>query len=170
MFIAASVLSSASIVLGRSTDPGTQACRCLYGDPCWPSDAEFAQLASQISRPLIHPRPLAHACYVSLNSTSCATTLANWNNATWRSTRSGETQIQNFETFMHADGRIEACYVETSLGLSCEQGNIPVVGIAVQTVSDIQHAVKFAGKYNLRVVVKNTGYVSVCWTSVCALD
>ncbi|KAM5530100.1 hypothetical protein V8D89_016241 [Ganoderma adspersum] len=60
--------------------------------------------------------------------------------------------------FIHTDGRIEACYMETSLGLPCEQGNIPVIGVGVRTVSDIQHAVKFAGKYNLKVVVKNTGH------------
>ncbi|PIL35787.1 hypothetical protein GSI_02517 [Ganoderma sinense ZZ0214-1] len=59
---------------------------------------------------------------------------------------------------MHADGRIEGCYMETSLSLSCEQGNVPVVDVAAWTVSDIQHAVKFAGKHNLRVVVKNTGH------------
>ena len=47
--------------------------------------------------------------------------------------------------------------METSLDLPCKQGNVPVVGVAAQTVLDIQHAVKFANDHNLRLVVKNTG-------------
>ena len=144
-------------LLGRRASSGAPYCRCSYGDPCWPSDNAFLKLTSQLSQPLIYPRPLAHPCYVPANSSACATTLANWQNGTWRSSHPGQAQEQNFETFTHADGHIDACYMETSLGLPCKQGNVPVVGVAAQTVLDIQHAVKFANEHNLRLVVKNTG-------------
>ena len=36
---------------------------------------------------------------------------------------------------------------------------MPVIGVDARTPSDIQEAVKFAGNRNLRLVIKNTGWV-----------
>jgi hypothetical protein len=64
----------------------------------------------------------------------------------------------NFESFIFKNGSISACYMNTSLGIQCEQGSVPIVAVDARSVSDIQHAVKFATTYNLRLVIKNTGH------------
>jgi hypothetical protein len=47
--------------------------------------------------------------------------------------------------------------MNTTLGVPCEQGSVPIVGVDARSVGDIQAAVKFAVEHNLRLVVKNTG-------------
>ena len=63
----------------------------------------------------------------------------------------------NFESFVFKNGTISACYLNTSLSVPCEQGNVPVIGVDARTPEDIQAAISFAVQYNLKVVVKNTG-------------
>ncbi|RPD61129.1 FAD-binding domain-containing protein [Lentinus tigrinus ALCF2SS1-7] len=133
-------------------------CRCLYGDPCWPSDGDFADLATQVSQPLIHPVPPAQPCYTSANSSECATVVANWNDGDWRANQTGSMEASNFETFTFSNGTIEACYLNTTLGVPCGQGSVPVIGVDARSVEDVQAAVKFASDHNLRLAVKNTGH------------
>ncbi|KAH9896809.1 FAD-binding domain-containing protein [Cubamyces lactineus] len=141
-------------------------CRCLYGDLCWPSEAEFAQLESELSRPLVMPTPLALPCYLattpytqSNSSSVCSTITANWDNGTFRSGHPGTMEAPNFETFITPAGQLHACFLNTTLGAQrCEQGSVPVVGVEAHTVNDIQVAVRFAARHNLRLVIKNTGH------------
>jgi hypothetical protein len=71
-------------VLG--TNEAGYTCRCLYGQPCWPDQNEFATLASQLSRPLLHPLPPASACYpASAPSSNCSVVIENYTNGTWPS-------------------------------------------------------------------------------------
>jgi hypothetical protein len=63
-----------------------------------------------------------------------------------------------FETFIFQNGTISGCYFNTTLGFPCGQGSVPPVGVDARTVQDVQAAVKFASKHNLRLVVKNTGW------------
>lgn len=58
---------------------------------------------------------------------------------------------------MFNNGSISACYTNTTLGVPCTQGSVPVIGVDARSASDIQAAVKFAVKHNLRLAVKNTG-------------
>ena len=66
-------------------------------------------------------------------------------------------QSPNFETYEFANGTIDACYLNTTLGVPCTQGSVSVIGVDARSPSDVQAAVVFAQKYNLRLVVKNTG-------------
>ena len=66
-------------------------------------------------------------------------------------------QSPNFETFTLPNGMFEACYINTALDVPCGQGSVPVIGVDARSVADIQAAVKFAAKHNLRLAVKNTG-------------
>ena len=140
-------------------------CRCLYGDPCWPSEDEFAQLSTEISHPLVKPTPFAQPCYLPgasyapSNSSTCTIIAENWDNGTFRSGHPGTMEAPNFETFVSSAGQLHACFLNTTLGAQrCEQGSVPVVGVEAHTANDIQVAVKFAAKHNLRLVIKNTGY------------
>ena len=133
--------------------------RCLYGDPCWPNENEFANLASQLSQPILQPRSPASACYSpSSSADSCANVSAHFTDGSWRSDQHGAMQMINFETFEFHKGHIEACYLDTTLGISCEQGSVPPVGVDARSESDVQAAVNFAKQHNLKLVVKGTGH------------
>jgi len=135
----------------------TKDCRCTSGSECWPSDFEFQTLASAVSQPLIHPVPPATLCYDS-TAGNCTDVLAGWSNAIWRSGQPGAAEHTNWETWTFPDGTIQGCYLDTSLGIPCRQGGVPVIGVDARTPEDIQEAVRFAGKHNLRLVIKNTGW------------
>ncbi|KAJ3509924.1 hypothetical protein NLJ89_g4956 [Agrocybe chaxingu] len=134
-------------------------CRCLYGQSCWPNQSAFAALSRQISQPLINPVPPASACYpASSPSGDCAAVLTNFQDGLWRADQPGAMQSPAFETYTLPNGTIEGCYSNTTLGLPCLQGNVPPVGVDARTVGDVQAAVVFAKKNNLRLVIKNSGH------------
>ena len=134
-------------------------CRCLYDQPCWPNEIEFAGLATQLSQPLLHPLPTASLCYPpSVPSANCQTVIENYTNSTWRSDQPGSMQFINFETFIFDNGAISACYLNTTLEIPCRQGSVPPIGVDARSGSDVQAAVNFARQHNLKLVVKNTGH------------
>ena len=144
--------------LSQHTVQANKDCKCVFGDPCWPSDAEFEKLAAQVSQPLVRPLPPASPCYVSgTNSTECAEVTTNWTDGRWRADHPGAMQSPQFETFTFPNGTIEACYVDTSLGVPCGQGSVSAIGVDARSPSDIAAALAFASEHNLRLVVKNTG-------------
>ncbi|KAI0711902.1 FAD-binding domain-containing protein [Cerioporus squamosus] len=160
MFASISILSLLLAWLGRSpthtvTEPR---CRCLYGDPCWPGEDAFNELAEQIATPLIHPPPLALPCYTTPDSSACAAVHARWDDGNWRAEHPGATQHPNFETLITPGGEVDACYANSSIGESCGQGSVSVIGVEAHTVADVRTAVKFAAKHNLKLVIKNTGH------------
>ena len=148
--------TSLSITALCCTSVISKNCRCTLGSQCWPSDSEFQTFASQVSLPLIHPAPLATACYNSVSG-NCSDVHAGWLDGIWRSDQPGATQHTNQETYTFSNGTIQACYLNTTLGVPCEQGSVPVIGVDARTPKDIQEAVKFAAKHNLHLVIKNTG-------------
>ena len=52
----------------------------------------------------------------------------------------------------------ETCYIDTTRFIPCGQGNLPVYGVAVESVDDISATIKFACAKNLRLIIKNTGH------------
>ena len=135
----------------------TSQCKCVYGEPCWPSFVDFAKLSAEVPEPLLRPLPPASPCYTSANSTECAEVVNRWHDGNWRADQPGSMQAPNFETYTFPDGTIEACYLNTTLGMPCGQGSVPVFGVDARSTWDVQAAVKFAARHNLRLVVKNTG-------------
>ena len=147
------LLCAISGTAGRSSQ-----CRCLFGDPCWPSSSEFARLAEQVSRPLLQPLPPASPCYpASEPSGNCDEVRQSWSNASWRANQPGAMQGANFETFVFQNDTTSACFLNTGLGIPCTQGSVPVTGVDARNDADVQAAVKFAASNNLRLVVKSTG-------------
>lgn len=134
-------------------------CRCIYGSSCWPSEQEFTTLSSGLSQPLIRPVPPASACYPPSNpSGNCSIATTLWRDSLWRADQPGAYENTNFETYMFKNGSVSGCYINTTLGLPCEQGSVPPIGVDARTTEDVQAAVKFAARHNLRLVVKNTGH------------
>ncbi|KAI6039160.1 hypothetical protein EDC04DRAFT_1789053 [Pisolithus marmoratus] len=156
VFAALSLLIVGSFAGTPSNNTG---CLCTYGQPCWPTADQFADLESQVSQPLIYPVPSASACYPATNpSGNCTQAVQSWTDGNWRSSMPGAMEAPNFESFTFKNGTISACYLNTSLGAPCEQGNVPVIGIDARSPQDIQAAINFALQYNLKLVVKNTGH------------
>ena len=140
-------------------DNAVDTCRCLYGEPCWPNENEFAKLSTQLSQPVLHPLPPASACYSpSAPSDSCADVISHFTDGKWRSDHPGAMQSINFETFETHNGHILACYLNTTLGIPCERGSVPPVGVDARSESDVQAAVNFGRQHNLKLVVKGTGH------------
>ncbi|KAF7777755.1 CAZyme family AA7 [Agaricus bisporus var. burnettii] len=146
-----------SLVLAQSKEDVK--CRCLYGEPCWPTEQDFTSLTSHLSQPLLRPVPPATACYPIDNpSGNCSDAQSHRRDSIWRADQPGAYENINFESHLFQNGSISACYLNTTLGIPCEQGNVPPIGVDARTVEDVQAAVKFAGQHNLRLVVKNTGH------------
>ena len=152
------LLLSSSVLASIVVAQAPPRCRCLYSEPCWPSQAAFNALAAQVSQPLVHPIPPATPCYAEgPNSPACAAVVAGWSNGTWRSDQPGAMENINYETLEFANGTIDACYFNTTIGALCLQGSVSVIGVDARTPADVQAAIRFATGHNLRLVVKNTG-------------
>ena len=52
----------------------------------------------------------------------------------------------------------ESCYFDTPESVPCRQGRVSLFSIQAKTPEDIQAGVRFAGRHNLRVAVRNTGH------------
>ncbi|KAJ8082047.1 hypothetical protein PM082_007893 [Marasmius tenuissimus] len=158
-FITITALSFAPLsCVGQEQDTGNS-CKCLYGDACWPTESDFAELSSRLSQPLIRPVPSASACYsVDNSSPDCVAAKANAFNGTWRADQPGTYQYLNFEAYVLPNGTVSACYLNATLEFPCEQGSVPPLGVDARDVGDVQAAVRFAAEKNLRLVVKNTGH------------
>ncbi|KAH7907437.1 hypothetical protein BJ138DRAFT_1160149 [Hygrophoropsis aurantiaca] len=142
-----------------SATTSNPSCRCTYGEECWPRASDFSKLESQLSQPLIYPRPTAAVCYpVDHPSGNCSALAENWANGNWRADQPGSMEAPNWETYTLANGTIEACYANTALGVPCSQGSVPVIGVDARGPDDIRAAIQFAVRHNLRLVVKNTGH------------
>ena len=139
---------------------GSSGCLCTFGQSCWPSASTFSRLQSLVSQPLVYPLPSASACYPPSDpSGNCTAVLENRYYGNWRSSMPGSMEATNSETFMFRNGTIDACYLNTTITGSCEQGSVPVIGVDARSAEDIQAAVTFAVQQSLKLVVKNTGWV-----------
>jgi len=65
---------------------------------------------------------------------------------------------------MFKNGTIDACFLSTSLGIPCNQGSVPIIGVNATTPEDVQAIVQFAVQYDLKLVVKNAGYACTTWS------
>ena len=87
--------------LAATANASTSSCRCLYDQPCWPNESEFAKLATQISQPILHPLPPPFPCYpTSAPSGNCSEVIANYGSNIWRSDQPGAMQLTNYEVFI----------------------------------------------------------------------
>jgi len=156
LVILASSLSDAVIA--------AQTCKCMPGNPCYPPPSVWAQFSKSLSKPLIaNQRPLADVCYASspqFSAAACTSAISRENDPIFLSGKSNAAQYTNFEAIINSTSIIDCPYDVVSGGV-CNQGRIPPNAVNVTSVADIQKAVKFATDHNLRLVVRNTGYVFI---------
>lgn len=58
------------------------------------------------------------------------------------------------------------CVPFTNVSQNCELGNFPNYVVNVTGVNDLRGAIAFAKKYNIRIVIKNTGHEYVLYLSI----
>ncbi|KAI0045108.1 FAD-binding domain-containing protein [Auriscalpium vulgare] len=131
--------------------------QCLSGDACFPSLSTLDAFNSSIGGKLHAERPIGAVCYVAdtaYNASACADLTARYGDDQYRSDLFGDYEQINWETC----GVKNACLVPAANGTTCGQGSVPSYAVHATTAADVQAYVKFATKYNLRIVIKNTGH------------
>ena len=137
-----------------------QKCKCLPGDPCFPSPSTWASFAQNLSQPLISNQlPIAAPCYTTspaYDPQVCASVTAQQANPHFLAASSNAIQWQNFMELV-ANDTIYQCVYDPKPNATCYQGRVPSYSINVSTVADVQHTIRFATTHNLHLVVKNNG-------------
>lgn len=146
-----------SLLLGLAVGaPQSHDCRCLPSDPCWPSQQQWSALNNSLNHNLVAVRPVASVCSPKeFNAAKCNNVKNSWTDSVWRSSQPGAVQWENWEAWPERD---QSCYIETVSNTTCGQGRISLYSAEVQNASDVQKAVRFAKKHNLRLAIKNSGH------------
>lgn len=135
----------------------TSSCRCTSKDSCWPSQSQWESLNASISHNLIALRPYGSPCHApSYDATLCNTITHNPNtNSVFRASMPAALQYPNWETLPSAN---QSCLVGTDKQIPCGQGRVSLYSALVKTPVQVQEAVRFAKKHNLRLAIRNTGH------------
>lgn len=123
-------------------------------DACWPSITVWNNLNASVSGKLISNTPLAVVCYPGPdeNAEACAAVNAQWTNATFQS---------NNPVGLSYPVDLPCPPVNASAGEipgTCSIGDLPRYTINATEPEDIAVAIFFARKYNIRLVIKDTGH------------
>ncbi|KAK4069469.1 CAZyme family AA7 [Trichoderma harzianum] len=126
------------------------ACKCLYGDRCWPSDQAWASLNNTVSGNLIRTVPVAAPCYPGphQDAEACAFIQANFHDSAFHAKFPGGYDFPH-EWSCHVPGRNSS---------TCSLGDTAVYSINATTPAAISAGLKFAARYNIRVSVKQSGH------------
>ncbi|KAJ7232746.1 FAD-binding domain-containing protein [Mycena rebaudengoi] len=133
--------------------PGSEerhACRNVPGSAGFPTAAAWKTLNSTVSGRLVDVVPTAKYCA----NLPGGCTDEQWTSAIFRITIPGAMDQSNFEQAYDALPP-SLCFRN---GTTCGQGNVPLYSVEAKTTEDIQAAVKFASRYNLRLAVKASGH------------
>ncbi|KAF2650999.1 FAD binding domain protein [Lophiostoma macrostomum CBS 122681] len=133
----------------------SEVCKIFPGDDDWPSKGAWAQLNDTVAGALFIPVPRAAVCHSSwphYDPAKCEDLLANWNNF--------EARVSHPTDLIYTYFQGDSCLPDGTLNAStsCTRGGDPSYVIRVTTPEHISAAIKFAKKYNIRLIVKNTGH------------
>ncbi|KGO58251.1 FAD linked oxidase, N-terminal [Penicillium expansum] len=132
---------------------GLQAsCKCIPGDPCWPSLVTWDALNTTVSGKLIRNIPVAISCYPGTyqNHNECARVSSQWSNSTFQ-------QLSPVGYFGPTD---ESCppIDMSSQSRTCTLGPAPVYTINATEPEEVAAGIEFAQKNHVRLVIRNTGH------------
>lgn len=126
-------------------------------------EAEWDSFNDTISGNLIKTVPPGSVCYPTqpdYNLDACDEVISNWTNWTFHSSNPASSSsakgcdpIYPNGTSIHGD--------VSARDKGCNLGPLPVYVVKATGASDIQQALAFAKKNNIRVIVKNTGHSGV---------
>lgn len=137
-------------------------CFCTPNQSCWPSSSALTAFSKTLSSPsaLIQVHPSGYACHdPHYNSTACSIANASQADPVWIASQPGSMQNLAFESSIFGNSTSPACSFNTTESTPCGQGSVPSFGVNVTVENDVVRALEFANKHNLRVVMKNSGWV-----------
>ncbi len=112
--------------------------RIRPGQPGWPTVAQWVELSQAVGGRLIEPKALLGSCIESPGSDACKDTLRHLSNPYFLGDQVSGTQVSGW-------------YNAWAPALSAK-------AVAARNAEDVQAAVNFARKHNLRLVIKGGGH------------
>ena len=135
-------------------------CRSIPGDDSWPGESDWKALNQTVNGKLIATVPIAAVCHSTVleksgdeslyDEEACAALRDNW--------FFPATHLSSPSSPMAYEFTNNSCNPFLDPESPCTLGNQVAYTINVTTVADIQAAVQFSGRHNVRVVIRNTGH------------
>ncbi|XP_002987070.2 uncharacterized FAD-linked oxidoreductase ARB_02478 [Selaginella moellendorffii] len=137
-------------------EPQNSSCRCLAFDhDCWPSSRVWNSFNTSVEGRLIRVLPPAAPCHDPFfDEQGCKEVQESWELEFWRTSHPGALYASNFESL----GDQHRCSLASNRSSTCFQGAVPVYAVSVLDPLQVISAVKFASRYNLRLVVRTSGH------------
>ncbi|MCO5549801.1 hypothetical protein L7F22_003275 [Adiantum nelumboides] len=164
------IFSSVVVQANPSKRQGTKV-YCTPTQSCWPNQSDWTSFNSSINGNLIQVTPWQSPCYVKPNGfqqPACQAVRLNYFDGKTRSDQIGATQLDNWSRCVTNAGLVGQCSLTASLtgqinplpvtDSTCQLGRLSPYGVNVQTNQDVVQALQFAKKFNIKVVIKNTGH------------
>ncbi|KAL9110540.1 MAG: hypothetical protein Q9227_004898 [Pyrenula ochraceoflavens] len=126
-------------------------CRCMIGDPCWPTEDVWSKLNSTVGGRLIKTVPLASPCHdPTYNAEACDALKVSYP----RAENNFPSPYSVFPPLFQGN----SCLPYTPESSSCTIGKNIRYAINVSSTDHIAAGLDFAQKNNIRLVIKNTGH------------
>ncbi|KAI9035172.1 FAD-dependent oxidoreductase [Aspergillus affinis] len=127
------------------------ACRYLPGDAEWPSDSAWARLNRTVNNRLIATVPLGSPCHdEAVDAARCDELKEQWVYP--------QLHVEDPSSIVAPYFQNQSCDPFTSPSSPCRIGNYVEYAINVSTAADVAAGLVFAQKWNIRLVIKNTGH------------
>jgi FAD/FMN-containing dehydrogenase len=127
------------------------ACYCFPGDSCWPDVNVWSEFNSTVGGRLVATIPLAAVCHGSeYHQTECDRLQANWFYP--------QTHLPSSSSVMAPLFANASCDPFTPKSQPCTLGNYVSYAVKIRSAPDATKTIAFASKYNLRLVIRNTGH------------
>ncbi|KAF4613051.1 hypothetical protein D9613_010701 [Agrocybe pediades] len=142
--------------------PSSRTCKCMPGDACYPTSQQWDQFSSRLSRPLVRDqRPLGAVCFRDsgeFNYRACSYRTRRINDPIYRAGLSNAAQFTTFEALVNGTTVQQCDFSGPMANGTCFQGRVPPNAVNVTNAADVQEAVRFASRHNLRLIVRNSGH------------
>lgn len=126
-----------------------QSCKTFPGDSNWPSDSEWSRLNTSIAGALLRPFPPAAVCYLNspvFDTERCNFLLQNASRTTF--------YLDDPVTTLTQWPQGNTCLAVRNSTGTCMQGGFPSYVVNATSVKQVQAAVNFARKHNVRLIIK----------------
>ncbi|CAM1503621.1 Fc.00g012120.m01.CDS01 [Cosmosporella sp. VM-42] len=151
MKVSPSLVRTALPLLVLTSSCQATLCRSLPGDASWPSVTVWNRLNSTVDGRLVKTVPLGSPCHdPNYNADACAALQDAWNLP--------QTHIESSSSVMQAYFANQSCDPFLPESRPCLLGNYVSYAVKVSNSKQVAATVKFANKYNIRLVVRNTGH------------
>lgn len=126
-------------------------CKSTPSSKDWPSDRDWARLNSSISGHLIKTIPPGAVCHpdqASFDALACPSVTAGWQTSIWHT--------NDPVSSLHDNWNNDTCLPNPLA--PCSGAGYPVYVVNATSAEDVKKGIEFAGKNNIRLIVKGTGH------------